>query len=144
MNIRQEIIQLVARERKSNAEVVRKLKEIRNKKFHLEWGYSSLFEYCIKELGYSPGAAARRVGAVELAGKVRNIESEIESGELSLNQAQRVNHFLKQEKCKAGITYNAQDSRKLLNEVKVRTSEEAERFLASKSQSFWSFSSMIF
>jgi len=134
MNIRQEIKQLVANERKTNAAVVRKLKEIREKKLHLEWGYSSLFEFCTKELGYSPGAAARRVGAVELAGKVQNLESEIESGELSLNQAQKVNHFLKKEKYKARVIYNSEETRSLVDQVKIRTADEADLFLARKSQ----------
>jgi len=133
MKIREEIRYLVSKERKSNAEVVRKLREIRNKKLHLEWGFSSLFEYCMKELRYSPGAAARRVGAVELASRVTDLESEIESGELSLNQAQRVNLFLKQEKYKAGVEYNSKETRTLVNTIKLKSAEDAERFLTSKS-----------
>jgi len=134
MNIRQEIKQLVARERKSNAEVIRKLREIRDSKLHLDWGFSSLFEYCTKELRYSPGAAARRVGAVELSARVKNLDSEIESGELSLNQAQKVNQFLKQEKYKAGVIYSSQETRMLVDEIKNKSTDEAERFLAAKSQ----------
>jgi len=65
---------------------------------------------------------------------VKNLESEIESGEVSLNQAQKVNQFLKQEKYKASVTYSSKETRSLLNEIKTKTKNEVEHFFAAKSQ----------
>ena len=44
-----------------------------------------------------------------------------------------MNHFLKQEKYKAGVNYNTQETRALVNEIKVRTTDEADLYLAEKS-----------
>jgi hypothetical protein len=51
--MREKLKELVRLERHSNAEVIRALKEVQIKGLHLDWGFSSLFNYCVEELGYS-------------------------------------------------------------------------------------------
>ena len=52
---------LVQKERKLNIEILQHLQEIESRKLYLERGFSSLFEYAVKELGYGEGAAYRRI-----------------------------------------------------------------------------------
>ena len=51
----------VEREREATLAVLERLREIRRRQLHLEIGYSSLHEFCVVELGYSDGAAYRRI-----------------------------------------------------------------------------------
>jgi hypothetical protein len=46
--------------------VIERLKELYSRRLHLEMGYGSLHEFCVVELGYSDGAAYRRISAMKL------------------------------------------------------------------------------
>src|SRR5262249_42676224 len=67
-------------------------------KLFLELGYSSLFKFVVKELKYSEGAAFRRVAALQLTKDLPEVESKIESGDLSLSTAAQVQNFIVNEK----------------------------------------------
>ena len=54
---------LVRHERHLQGAVVDHLSEIEARGLYLERGFSSLFDYAVRELGYSDAAAARRIGA---------------------------------------------------------------------------------
>ncbi len=56
---------LVAQEQQIVDQVLDYLQEIYSRRVHLKMGYSSLTQFCIKELGYSPGTAQTRVDALE-------------------------------------------------------------------------------
>ena len=66
MNRIERLKALAAQERKLTAEVIQLLLEVERSKEHLDRGYSSMFDFCVKELGYSEGCAARRVNAMRL------------------------------------------------------------------------------
>ncbi len=51
---------LVQKERNIHIQILHHLKEIDSRKLYFEQGFSSLFDYAVKELGYSEGAAYRR------------------------------------------------------------------------------------
>jgi 5-methylcytosine-specific restriction endonuclease McrA len=54
---------LVSRERAVTLEVLVHLIEVERRRLHLGLGYPSMFEYCLRHLGYSGSAAARRIRA---------------------------------------------------------------------------------
>ena len=56
---------LVAQEKEITLEILDFLREVEARQLHLARGFSSLFEFCIKELGYSEGAANRRISSMK-------------------------------------------------------------------------------
>ena len=57
---------MVRHERHLLGAVIDHLAEIDARRLYLQRGCSSLFDYAVRELGYSDPAAARRIGAVRL------------------------------------------------------------------------------
>ena len=57
----------VALENRSLAELIVFLGEVDRRKLHLDRAHPSLFAFCTAELGFSEGAAYRRIGAARLA-----------------------------------------------------------------------------
>jgi hypothetical protein len=58
--------QLVAEERRIQAEFLVYLDRIESSKLHLEMAYGSLHDFMTRELGFSEGAAQRRIQALYL------------------------------------------------------------------------------
>lgn len=92
---------LSAEERKITAEILHHLQEIEFRRLHLELGYSSLFEYAVKELGYSEDSAYRRINAMRLIKNLPEVEGKIKDGSISLTKAAKIQSFIRnQEKIK--------------------------------------------
>ena len=89
---------LVKNERKCTAEIIRHLQIVYERNIHLEMGYSSIFEFCVKELGYSNSSAHRRVSALRLAKDLPEVATKIEQEKLSLSTASQLSSFFYQEK----------------------------------------------
>ena len=73
-----------SKERSATYVVLKYLSQVNKTKLHLKLGYSSLYKFLIKELGYSEGEAVTRVSALKLMMKVPLIESKIKEGEINL------------------------------------------------------------
>lgn len=71
------------------------LKEIEKRKLFSEKKFTSMFDYCVRELGYSEGAAQRRLTASRIIIEIPEIAQKIESGSLSLTNISQVNRFFK-------------------------------------------------
>ena len=57
---------LVQKERSLHVQVLRHLREIEARQLYFSEGYASLFDYAVRGLGYSKGAAFRRIKAMRL------------------------------------------------------------------------------
>jgi hypothetical protein len=90
MDLLSEIKKLVAEERWITVALLRLLARAEREKLYAERGYSSIYEFCVKELGYSEGAAARRVGAMRLMRKNEGVEEKIGTGALSVTVASKL------------------------------------------------------
>ena len=55
---------LVKSERKITSQILKLLCEVEKRRLFAELSYTSLIEYCCKELGYSESAANRRISAM--------------------------------------------------------------------------------
>ncbi len=77
---------LVRDERKVSIKILHHLKEIDRRRLYSDIGYGSLFDYVVKELGYSPGSAYRRIQAARLLVDVPEVENKILTGCLNLTQ----------------------------------------------------------
>ena len=88
---------LVQKERNTHIQILHHLDEIDSRKLYLELGFSSLFDYAIKELGYSEGAAYRRIKAMKLCRDLPDTESRLQSGKLSLSSACQLQAFFEKQ-----------------------------------------------
>ena len=67
--------------------VIDHLAEIDARRLYLKRGCSSLFDYAVRELGYSDPAAARRIGAVRLCADQPDARERLRDGSLTLSAA---------------------------------------------------------
>ena len=90
-------------------------------------GYSSMFAYLREDLGYSEGAAQRRLQAMRLLKELPEIEPKLETGEISLSVASQAQSFFKKEEKKAPMKKEAK--LELMNTLSGTSSRECEREL---------------
>ena len=82
-----ETSKLVRHERHLQGAVIDHLAEIEARGLYLERGFSSLFDYAVRELGYSDAAAARRIGAMRLCADQPEAREGLRDGSLTLSAA---------------------------------------------------------
>ena len=78
---------LVRHERHLQGAIIDHLAEINARGLYLERGFSSLFDYAVRELGYSDAAAARRIGAMRLCADQPHAREGLRDGSLTLSAA---------------------------------------------------------
>ena len=74
-------------ERHLQGAIIDHLAEIEARSLFLRRGYSSLFEYAVRELGYSDAAAGRRIAAMRLCADNPKTRERLRDGSLSLSAA---------------------------------------------------------
>src|SRR5947209_5380307 len=87
----------VESERRLLLEILHALQEVETRKLHLELGYPDLYTFAMKELGYTSGAAYRRITAMRLLRRVPQAESKLASGQLGLENASQAQSFFRKE-----------------------------------------------
>ena len=81
--------------------VIDHLREIQKRRLYLRYGFSSLFDYAVRELGYSDAAAWRRIKAMRLCTDVEGVRERLQNGTMTLNAAAQLQHaFDRQERKK--------------------------------------------
>src|SRR5262249_16282709 len=117
-------------ERETVAKILRHLLTVESEGIHLEMSYSSLFEFCMKELDYSEDEAVIRIRAMRLMKSVPSIESKIESGELSLSVlAKAQSAFRKEEQNKRPVPLEQKEE--IIFQLAGSSVRKAERELAT-------------
>ena len=79
--------ELACQERILNVQIIDHLTEIAERGLHLRHGFSSLFAYAVKELGFSEGAAHYRIQAKKLCADYPEVKQQLEEGTLTLTGA---------------------------------------------------------
>ncbi len=124
---------LVAQEREMLLEILRYLKVVENRQLYLKMGYPSQFAFLTEALSYSEGAAQRRIQTMRLMKALPEVESKIESGEISLSVASQVQGFIQREdkrrKIEKSPLLQPTEKHKLLNQLEGTSSRECERQL---------------
>jgi hypothetical protein len=85
----------VQSERDVLVKILDHLREIERRRLFSDLGYSSLFDYAVKELKYSEGQAVRRIQAMRLLKELPQLEPKIVSGVLSLSNVQQAHSFFR-------------------------------------------------
>ncbi len=89
---------LVQKKRSLHVQVLRHLREIEARQLYFSEGYASLFDYAVRGLGYSKGAAFRRIKAMRLCRDEPETLEKIKSGRLSLCAASQLQSFFEKQK----------------------------------------------
>ena len=83
---------LVTRERELLTKVLHHLKEIDRRKLYSDLGYSSMYDFCIRHLGYAEASAHRRIKAARLLEEIPEIEKKIEDLQKEKAEAESEQH----------------------------------------------------
>lgn len=114
----------VGEERKLSLEVLHHLCEIEKRRLFADIGYSSLFEYTTKELGYSDPAAMRRINSSRLLFELPSLEKKIISGEISLSNMAQAARVLKRQEIPT------ETKQSVLSQLENKTTRECEKILS--------------
>lgn len=123
---------LVRTERKVTHLILEAIAEIDRRKIYLEMAYPSLFEFLMKEHGYSESAAVRRIDAARLLRQVPEMAQKIESGLLNLSQLSQVQKSLRQVRATTGHSVSPNQTRELLNKIQGKSSQSSQVILAQE------------
>jgi hypothetical protein len=123
-----ELKTLVENERQTLIKIIDCLHEVESRRLHLEMAYPSLFDFCVKELGYSESAAYRRVSAMRLIKEVPTAREQIESGKISLSVATQTQIFFKKLE-KRQKPMNKETKLQMLKSLENSSSRNCEKIL---------------
>ena len=120
----------VQQERNLTLEIIELLREVRTRRLHLERGYESFHQYCVKELKYDDGAAHRRIKALDLVCQIPEVVQCIQTGTLSLTTASQMQNFFNQE-AKKDKAYTKEAKLELVISLESKSKREIEKTLAT-------------
>ncbi|MDR3606696.1 MAG: HNH endonuclease signature motif containing protein [Oligoflexia bacterium] len=123
---------LVREETRLTTEILYHLREIEARKLFCALGYSSLFEYAVKELGYSESAAQLRIDSMRLLRELPQVEAQVQSGELTLSVLVQAQKFFRQE-AKLGRPVSVTQKQEVVQSLEGKSTREAERTLLAMS-----------
>ena len=127
----QQVGNLLAREKKIGDAILLGLKEIKTRKLHLAYGYSSLFEMLIKYFHLSETASYQRINSLKLIDQVPEAQEAIFSGEISLTNAALVQSFFQKTDKEPESKISSKAKIEILNSIKGKTIKEVQKQLAS-------------
>ncbi|WP_374079163.1 HNH endonuclease [Bdellovibrio bacteriovorus] len=122
---------LVQKERRLLHVILEHIKEIDSRKLYLERAYSSLYDYLIKEFGYSGSAAMRRIEATRLLNEVPSMAQKIQEGSLNLSQIGELSRSIKEKEKTTGERVSALQKNELVAKIESKTTLETQRELAA-------------
>jgi hypothetical protein len=127
----------VENERKLLMEILFALQEVELRKLHLEMGYPDLYTFAMKELGYSSGAAYRRISAMRLLKSVPEVAPRLESGELALENASQAQSYFRKEdmrrKEQGEQRLTLDEKREVVSDLLGKSTREGQRVLMERS-----------
>ncbi len=126
---------LVSEELNLTIQILNYLREVEIRGIFADMGYSSLFEFCLKELKYSEGSTQRRISAMRLLKDLPEVEPKVRSGEISLSVASQAQSFFKKQERKSEA-YSKEAKLELLKDLENTTRRECERILLKKDPEF--------
>ncbi|HWU42173.1 MAG TPA: hypothetical protein VN132_02005 [Bdellovibrio sp.] len=121
---------LVAKERKLLHVILEHIKEVDVRKLYLERAYSSLFEYLVKELGYSGSAAMRRINAARLLREVPSASEKIQEGSLNLSHIAELSKAVKEKEKSLGEKISSAQKVELIDAIAGKNSYETQKELS--------------
>jgi 5-methylcytosine-specific restriction endonuclease McrA len=118
---------LVGKERNLTISVLHHLQEISRRKLFAFAGFSSLFSFCVHELGYSEAETALRISAMKLTNELKEVEKKIEEGKISLTQAAQVGTMLRNQPDDEKL--NKEETLELIGKIEGKSTRETKIIL---------------
>jgi hypothetical protein len=124
-----ELLALAQRERELIGEILRHLREVEDRKIYLKRGYSSLFIYLVKELGYAESTAYQRISALKVMQETRDQKfiTRIESGKLSLNTVTEARKVFDQKEKESGEKLSSKEKRTFISSLEGKGKKDREK-----------------
>jgi len=116
---------LVKEEKRITQEVLNHLEEVEYRKLFLSEGYPTLFDYCVKELGYGQGSANRRISAMRLIKTIPEAKEKLKLGSVNLSTLSQLHGFLRREEKEK--TYTKDMKLDLLGKIEGKSQDQCER-----------------
>ena len=123
--------EVIHEERKMTVKVLWHLRELERRQVFAARGFASLFDFCVQALGFSEGAASRRIRAMRLTREVPGVAKAIQSGQASLTTVSYLQSFLQQERKLRQKAYTAEEKEALLKAIENKTKTQCEKFFYS-------------
>ena len=95
MKIHTELLELRRHEKRLTSEILEKIQELENHRGYLQLGYSSLFDYLVRALGYSEGTDYQRQSCVRLVKGVPELKEKIDQGVISVSAVTAVFKYIR-------------------------------------------------
>lgn len=121
---------LVKEEREITLEILKYLQEVEDRRLYALRGFSSLFAFCMAELGYEESATNRRISAMRMMRALPEIEAKIEDGSLNLSTVCQLQSFIKKEEKLEQKKLGLDEKKELLKVIENKSQRECEREFA--------------
>jgi 5-methylcytosine-specific restriction endonuclease McrA len=116
----------VSDERKKTTEVLEFLRELDRRRLYADFNCESLWEFCVKQLGYSAGSASRRVTAMRLLREMPELKEDLESGKLNLTSLSQAGKFFVTEEKYSGEKLSSEEKAEILEKMEGKSTRECE------------------
>lgn len=121
MKLHEELLVLRRKEKQIGAEILEKLQLMENGRKYLQLGYSSLFDYLVRGLGYSESAAYQKQSCLRLTKEIPEIKEKMDSGALTASGLSMAFKTLKKK--------TTEEKRVLLKKMENRPAKEIKMIL---------------
>jgi len=111
--------QLVSKEQSLTLSILPHLAEVERRGLYLEKAYSTLSEYCIRELGYGESSAWRRVRAARVIKEIPEVYDYMTSGRLSFSAVLQIANVL-----------DENNKNELLPRVEMKSKSDIDKIIA--------------
>jgi HNH endonuclease len=119
----------VLEERRVVTSILEYLREVDRRRLYAEAGYPSLWDFCIRELGYSEGAASRRINSMRLLRDLPELKKDIEEGKHNLSSLAQAQKFFRSEEKHHSKKMSSDQKMEVLHKLENKTSLECEKEL---------------
>lgn len=123
---------LVQTERKITHLVLECIAEIDRRKLYADRAFSSLYEFLVKDYGYSPSAAIPRIESARLLREIPDLAQKIESGSLNLSQLSKTQQALRTAQKTRAAKIPVAEKRTLLKKIENTNQIETELILSKE------------
>jgi hypothetical protein len=111
---------ICASARRLDVRLIAHLIEVEDRRLHLAMACSSLFDFCVRRLGMSEGAAFRRINAARLVRRFPGLAAHLESGHLHLSTLVLLRDHLSESNVEALVAAVAGKTKREVEELLAR------------------------
>jgi hypothetical protein len=130
--LHQEMVCTSQKEREVTAFMINMISEAAKRRFYLDLGFGTLFDYLTLGLHYSSAGAQRRISAARVAEELPEVKAQILDGSLTLSTLAQAEKFFRNEK-KQDHPLELDQKKSVLQRLANKSSREVEKTLLQMS-----------